>query len=176
MVKRHKLSGKDVKELAKVLNPHLAELLKSADDVEIYEVSESLTLYLLDYKPLIMKISIDINNENLEYIVPTLITLNTYPKLREYYPQVVVDDGAVPKIINGADVMRPGIKDICGDFRKNDIILVRDFRNRIISLGIAMYNRSEVESMSKGKVIKNIHYLGDKIWKLCEELIKTSKR
>ena len=68
--------------------------------------------------------------------------------------------------------MRPGIKEFYGNFKKFDIVLVKDFKNRIIAIGLALNDKEVVEKWEKGKVLKNIHYIGDKIWKICEELVK----
>ncbi|WP_243679594.1 hypothetical protein [Vulcanisaeta souniana] len=33
-----------------------------------------------------------------------------------------------PHIVNGADVMRPGIKEISGNFNTGDVLLIRDLK------------------------------------------------
>ncbi|UXD21486.1 RNA-binding protein [Ignicoccus pacificus DSM 13166] len=83
-------------------------------------------------------------------------------------PGVVVDEGAVKFITNGADVMRPGIVDFKGDFKKGDIVLVYTVKLPFpIAVGEALYDLQEMSQMKRGKVIKNIHHLGDELFKLC---------
>jgi RNA-binding protein, containing PUA domain len=84
----------------------------------------------------------------------------------------VVDAGAVKPIINGADVMRPGIKELLGDFGKDDVVFVTDEKGRVIAVAVALYSRQEMEQMQKGKVLINLHHLGDKIWQTSLELVK----
>jgi len=82
-------------------------------------------------------------------------------------PSVVVDMGAVPYVCNGADVMAPGIKEMPDAFEEGAIVVVRDVTHRkALSVGKALKSSAEIEASRKGKVIRNLHYVGDKIWKL----------
>jgi len=88
-------------------------------------------------------------------------------------PAVVVDEGAVPYITKGADVMRPGIVEFIGDFEKGDVVLVRSVSLKFpIAVGVALYNKNEIEKMERGKVIKNLHHLGDDLFALCKKLAR----
>ena len=79
-------------------------------------------------------------------------------------PRVTVDMGAVKFVSNGADIMRPGIVSV-EEFSKGDHVAVVDERNGV-SLAVceALADSSEIEDMESGKVLKNIHYVGDEIW------------
>ncbi len=84
-------------------------------------------------------------------------------------PSVVVDEGAVKFIVKGADVMRPGIVAFEGDFKKGDIVLVKSTTLPFpIAVGKALYDREEMEKMERGKVVKNLHHLGDILFSLCK--------
>ena len=84
-------------------------------------------------------------------------------------PAVVVDEGAVPYVTKGADVMRPGIVEFVGDFKKDDVVLVRAVTLKFpIAVGLALYDKEEMEKMKRGKVVKNLHHLGDDLFKLCK--------
>ncbi len=168
-MKRHLLSKKDIKKLMNEVDSNIAEILRDAENVELYEIDENLTIFIIDGKPLFAKMKIKLGEENLEKYIP-LITM-FYIKNVDY-PYVKVDEGAVPRILNGADVMRPGIREIHGEFNKGDIVAVRDPKDRTIAITLALYNRKEIEQMQKGKVLKNIHYLGDKISKICSEITR----
>ena len=75
--------------------------------------------------------------------------------------------GAVKHILNGADIMAPGIVRIIGDFKKGDLVLVVDEKyGKPLAVCEALYSSEEISKMSKGKVLKNLHYVGDKVWKL----------
>lgn len=91
-------------------------------------------------------------------------TLNNH-NLREL-PFVSVDMGAIPYVCNGADVMAPGIKVVQGDFEEGELVVVRDIEyGKALAIGASLASSSEIRVMKKGKAIRNIHYVGDKIWK-----------
>jgi PUA domain protein len=74
--------------------------------------------------------------------------------------------GAVKFIINGADIMRPGIKELDQTITKDDFVAIIDINNKKpIAIGLALYSSSKIQTMTTGKVIKNIHYVGDELWK-----------
>ena len=83
-----------------------------------------------------------------------------------FLPLVVIDMPAVKFIVSGADIMRPGIKEI-GDFEKGGVICIVDENNKKpLALGITLFSSSEMKDLDKGKVITNIHYVGDEVWSL----------
>ncbi len=170
-MKRHLLSKKDIKSLMREVDQNIRKILENAESVELCEIDDKLTIYVVDGKPLFAKMKIKIDEYEVDKYIP-LVTL--FYITEESYPYVKVDDGAVPRILNGADVMRPGIKEIIGEFEKGDLVAVKDFRNRTIAVTVALYSKREIENMQKGKVLKNIHYLGDKITKICTELVRKS--
>lgn len=91
-----------------------------------------------------------------------------YPFLGGTYvdslPKVVVDMGAIRFVCNGADVMAPGITEMDG-FESGDLVVIRDVTHgKALAVGIANKSSVEIEASRKGKVIKNIHYVGDKLW------------
>lgn len=78
------------------------------------------------------------------------------------YKAVYVDKGAIPFVIKGADLMRPGIVKIDDGIEKDDIILIKDENhNKTIALGVSMYSSDEMKEQEKGKSVKIIHYAGD---------------
>jgi PUA domain protein len=71
---------------------------------------------------------------------------------------------------NGANVMRPGIKNY-SDFSKDDIIcVVEESQHKFLAVGKALVNSSEMKKMPKGEVIKNLHYISDKYWEISKIL------
>lgn len=78
---------------------------------------------------------------------------------------IAVDHGAIPFIINGADIMRPGITVIEPAIKKNEVVVVVDnIHKKPLAVGIALFSTEEIHSITKGKVVKNVHYIGDSIW------------
>jgi PUA domain protein len=82
------------------------------------------------------------------------------------FPKIVVDMGAVAHVANGAQIMRPGIREIRGDFAKGDLVLVVDERfGKAIAIGLAEMGSEMMKSVNKGRVVTNLHYVGDELWK-----------
>ena len=80
------------------------------------------------------------------------------------FPYVMVDMGAVKFMCNGANVMRPGITKF-SDFKKDDLVcVVEESQNKFLAVGKSCVDSNELETLSKGEVIKNLHYISDKYW------------
>ena len=85
------------------------------------------------------------------------------------FPMVVIDMQAVPFIAKGADLMRPGITEL-PEFQKDAIVSIVDMQHKkVIALGIALFSSEEIKALEKGKVIKVIHYVGDKLWQITKQ-------
>ena len=92
---------------------------------------------------------------------PTLI----FAQLLTVMPKLVVDMGAIPHICKGADVMAPGVREFRGDFCKGDLVVVIDEKHgKAVAVGEAMFDSEEAKKASRGMIIKNIHFVGDKAW------------
>ena len=92
-------------------------------------------------------------------------------KAVELFPSAVVDEGAIKFLLNGADVMRPGIRklDDWGDAGR--CVAVREEKKgRAIAVGWSTVSGGEAESMKKGSCLKNIHHVGDRFWELHKAL------
>jgi PUA domain protein len=81
--------------------------------------------------------------------------------------RVIVDMGAIRFVTNGADIMRPGIVDVSTTITENMFVIVGDERHgKPLAIGIALYDGGTIMAMDEGKVVKNVHYVGDPIWNL----------
>ncbi|MFW9877187.1 MAG: PUA domain-containing protein [Candidatus Thorarchaeota archaeon] len=95
------------------------------------------------------------------YIPVLTLLLNNKVDLKT----IVVDFGAVRYVANGADVMRPGITKIETSIKKGDIVKVEEeTKHRALAVGKAMFDASEMELKTSGKVVKNLHTIQDPIW------------
>lgn len=91
--------------------------------------------------------------------------------LLDKFPKATVDAGAIKFVCNGANVMRPGIKKF-SEFKKDDIIcVVEEAHNKFLAVGKALVSSEEMSSITKGEVVKNLHYVSDKYWEAAK-LIK----
>ncbi|MEM3576988.1 MAG: RNA-binding protein [Candidatus Bathyarchaeia archaeon] len=153
--RRYFLKTKEIKtlsdEVAK-LGIDLEKFLKEKAKVEVIEFNET-KVYLLNGKPLLANVS--------EKLFPTLLFMEYLEKA----PKVVVDMGAVPHVCNGADVMAPGIKQFMGDFRNGDLVLVVDEKHgKPLAVGEALLDKEVAAATRHGKIIRNVHFVGDKVW------------
>ena len=90
--------------------------------------------------------------------------------LLEKFPFVQVDMGAVKFMCKGANLMRPVIKKF-SEFSKNDIVcIVEESQNKFLAVGKSEIDSSELESMEKGEVLKNLHYVSAKAWEVSKTL------
>jgi len=127
--------------------------LRSARIFEELPVDDNL-VFFVDGKPLILRLQ--------SGLLPSL----KFEQLTSGLPKIVVDMGAVAHVANGAQIMRPGIKQLNDDFVKGDLVVIVDEKfNKAIALGLAEMDSEAMRSQTKGIVIRNLHYVGDELWK-----------
>ena len=77
---------------------------------------------------------------------------------------VTVDMGAVKFVANGADIMAPGIVEADPAVKEGDFVWIRDERNKQpLAVGRALVPGTAMVR-GKGKAVKSVHHLGDKLW------------
>jgi len=162
VMRRHRLKGRDTRlflaELRESLGLDLEEFFGTKPRIELLETRDC-EVFLSNGKAVLLRMD--------DNIVPTLLFDEYLPLL----PRVVVDMGAIPHICNGADVMAPGILRVEGEFSKDDLVLVVDERHgRPLAVGRALTDSETVKSAKHGRVVKNLHYVGDKIWKTLKKI------
>jgi PUA domain protein len=138
-----------VEQLKKI--PGLNELSHKSR-VEIQTVKDS-EVIIIDGEPVAVK--------TLGRLIPALVN----SKVLQNMPHIVVDMGAVPHVAGGADVMAPGIRKIQGKFGENDLVVVVDEKyGKFLAVGSSTLTSEALSTTRKGKVIVNLHYVGDSIW------------
>ncbi len=80
---------------------------------------------------------------------------------------VTVDMGAVKHVLNGANIFAAGIVDADVSISSGDGVYVRDEKyGKPLAVGIALMSGEEMVREKKGAAVKNIHYYGDKIYRV----------
>ena len=80
-------------------------------------------------------------------------------------PKVTVDMGAVKFVVNGADIMRPGITQIEDGIKAGSIVAIVDERHgKPLAVGVSKMSSEGLRSAVSGKVIQSKHHIGDKLW------------
>ncbi|MDA4128027.1 MAG: hypothetical protein OK422_00950 [Thaumarchaeota archaeon] len=87
------------------------------------------------------------------------------------FPSVRVDEGAIKFMLNGADVMRPGVRsyDEWGDADRT-VAVREEKKGRGIAVGKTLITSAEMALLSKGPCVRNIHHVGDRFWTLYKEV------
>ncbi len=142
------------KELKRILEDvEMFHLEFKNEKVEMVEFHDGTKIVKVEDEPILMEI-------NSRYFFTVFGALKYRPDAKN----VVVDEGAVRFIMNGADVMKPGIVRVDEDIEKEDLVIVtEEKKNTPIAIGVALVDGPEMKS-GKGKAVKNIHHVGDKIW------------
>ncbi len=153
--KRHLLRKKEQRELIETLQSELGELsLDPQEKMEAGVLDTGMRIIIMRDRVLFF--------ETDGRFFPTLhALLNSLVRL----PAVSVDMGAVKYVMNGADIMRPGITKIDDSVQKDGIVAVVDERHsKPLAVGIALFGASEMRALTKGKAIKTIHHINDDLW------------
>lgn len=160
--RRHFLRAKEARSLlseaSEKLKIDLRQIIDAELNVELVD-TDFAKILIINGKPLLAKAE--------ENIFPTLV----FHRLLALMPKVVVDMGAVPYVCNGANVMAPGILRFEGELGKDDFVSVVDEKHgKPIAVGIVVYDMSTAVKVTSGVVVKNIHFVGDKIWSFIKEV------
>jgi len=150
-MKRQKIRKKEKKVIFQKLKEETGIELKG--ELERIEINGRI-VYLLDNDPII-----------LEYDGRYYLTVYGVMKFKPAKGRVVVDEGALKFVINGADVMKPGIVEADNEIKEGDFCyVVVEKKLTPLAVGIALVSGKEMTG-GKGKAVKNIHHINDKIWK-----------
>jgi PUA domain protein len=80
-------------------------------------------------------------------------------------PSAKVDTGALKFILNGADIMRPGIRSWDDWGPVGRVVVIRDEeKSRAIAVGRTLVESKEMVVKTRGACIQNLHHVGDKFW------------
>lgn len=152
--KRHRLRKKEIKALLKELHETLT--------IEPFSINDTVDLASIQFFDIIF-----VNGEILALIYNDKVFL-TVKGLIKYHPKkkyVTVDMGAVSYVYNGADIMAPGIIDADSDITEGDLVWIQDERNKQpLAVGEALISGAEMIESQKGKAVKSLHHVGDKLW------------
>ncbi|MCS7119053.1 MAG: DUF1947 domain-containing protein [Archaeoglobaceae archaeon] len=148
-MQRRKLRKKEEKEISREVKETAGVSIEG--DMEILEFGE-VKIILVNNKAFL-----------LEFGGRHYVSVYGAIKLKPEKYEVTVDSGAADFIMNGADVMKPGIFYADPRIKKDNFVYVTVGAKKIpIAVGVALCNMEEMKG--KGKAVKNIHHVKDKIW------------
>lgn len=150
---REKEAAQILDEFIKKLRLDIPKLLDTENTgIEVADTPTA-KVFFINGKPVIASLK--------NTLIPTLL----FDKAITILPKITVNMGAVPHICNGADLMAPGIVKIEGNFNTNDYVLVVDERHqKPLAIVNALVGSQAARNLQRGKVAKNLHYVGDDLW------------
>ncbi len=156
--KRHAIKKGQLASLMEKLKLSIGDdaALYTAPMIEIAETTSKFNIYLVDKKPFLIEME--------EWAFPTLRGAILRPFTGH---RIVVDMGAVPYLINGADIMRPGIVSVTPDVKAGiPALAVDESHGKPLAVVMPLYDADGILALGKGKAAKNLHYVGDELWNL----------
>lgn len=162
-MQRHFISKKEYQKLREKLPQSIQSVIscKGLDKGGAEKVHlKKLKVYFLKGEPLLLE-------DKSGVIFPSLRFSEALIEL----PKIVIDMGAVRHVGMGADVMRPGIITVEGEFSEGELVVVVDEKGLTpIAIGRSSYSSKDIRALSFGKVVKLLHYLGDELHKLSGDI------
>lgn len=155
MKHRHAIKTKERKSFVLQIEKFFPDIKISPKSNIETAVIEGFTVFLVDGE--------------VDFILVNEIFIPTVPAILKYNPTskyVVVDEGAVRFIVNGADVMAPGVVDVDAVIKEGDPVWVKEEKHgKPLATGVALLDGNEMKNNKSGKAVKTIHYVGDRLWK-----------
>ncbi|MCD6301565.1 MAG: DUF1947 domain-containing protein [Staphylothermus sp.] len=157
---RRFLSKKEKKKLFEELKriyPNIS--FSKSDEVEVFEEKNYPEIIIINGTPTFFRYE-NLWLPHLKYLLKTGDL---------FLPKIVIDMGAAKAMLRGADLMAPGIRRVEGVFKEGEpVVCVEEKYGKPVMVGIALVESEKIVSgeIKRGKVVKNIHYVGDKIWNL----------
>ncbi|HJJ48147.1 MAG TPA: RNA-binding protein [Methanocorpusculum sp.] len=156
--KRHAIKKGQLQSLMTKLSEAIGEdaNLYKSPMIEIAETVSKFNIYIIDKKPMLI--------EKDDWAFPTLRGAIARPFSGR---RISVDMGAIPYVINGADIMRPGIVSVTDDVKANmPALVVDESHDKPLAVVIPLYDAEALRALEKGKAAKNLHYIGDELWNM----------
>lgn len=150
LLRRKVLGRKEISNLKKEANIFLVDVKTNA--VTRAEIQDGSKVFIFHGEALVA------NKKDIFF--PTLKN-----PIIEMLPSIIVDMGTIPYVCNGADIMAPGIVKVNGNFKEGEVVVIKDVKhNKSLAIGQTLFTSQEIQEKEKGKVIANLHYVGDRIW------------
>jgi len=164
---RHPVGRREVRGIVKTLSEMFGEEAASnfigrKDKVEVAKFDKMTEVIFVNDRPTLIK-----RGDMIFPLVIALYDISQREDLRKWKRRVVVDEGAVRHILNGADVMAPGVVDADEGIAEGDLVFVVDQEyGRPLAIGIALESGKKMKESNRGKVVKVIHHAKDKLWEI----------
>ncbi|VDP69310.1 unnamed protein product [Echinostoma caproni] len=99
--------------------------------------------------------------------IPSLKLLHKYPFM---LPHLQVDRGAIKHVLNGSNIMCPGLTSPGARMTQvpqgSVVAIMAEGKEHALAIGITSMSTDEILSVNKGIGVENVHYLNDGLWRL----------
>ena len=153
---RHQLRKSQSKDMIRKIGESLTDAnTKLANKKLEIAVTDDFELLLVDGEPLFFIMDGE-----------PFFTVKGALKLNPDKMVVTVDAGAIPFVVKGADVMKPGIVSADPGITEGGFVIVtEETHGKPLAIGRALVPGDQMTEGS-GKAIKTVHIVGDKLWNL----------
>lgn len=100
-------------------------------------------------------------------ILPTLKLVHMYPNIG--WTTITVDEGAIPYVLGGANIMCPGLTNPGGSMpeqleKGHAVVIMAQSKQHAIAVGVMKMSVNDIRSKNKGVAVEVNHFLGDGLY------------
>ncbi|CAH8537253.1 unnamed protein product [Dicrocoelium dendriticum] len=99
--------------------------------------------------------------------IPSLKLLHKYPFI---LPHLQVDRGAIKHVLNGSNIMCPGLTSPGARMtqvpKDSVVAITAEGKEHALAIGLTVFSTDEILQVNKGVGVENLHYLNDGLWRL----------
>lgn len=154
---KNKLSNSSIKQIKTQFPVDLSEFIAKEDTFESIKTVDKVSYVFRNGVPVFQ---MDGNR-----YMPTVKCIHLVPSM---LTKVVVDKGAIKHLINGADVMAPGLRhptSVYPPVSVGELVAIYGCdKHTALGVGEIVMDNSQVEEKKTGVAIKLLSHLGDKIY------------
>ncbi|KAF7238495.1 hypothetical protein EG68_11290, partial [Paragonimus skrjabini miyazakii] len=85
-------------------------------------------------------------------------------------PHLQVDRGAIKHVLNGSNIMCPGLTSPGARMTQapegSVVAIMAEGKEHALAIGITTLSTDDILSVNKGVGVENVHYLNDGLWRL----------
>jgi len=154
---KNKLSNSTVKKIKQQYEIDLGSVLGKEEKMESIKTTERETYILRNGTAVFL--------ESEKAYFPTVKMVHLLPDIVK---RAVVDEGAIKHLVNGADVMAPGLLHKTSEYlnvQEGDVVAVYGYEKKhALGVGVATMSSERVEEERNGVAIKMFSKLGDRAY------------
>ncbi|KAI5803356.1 PUA-like domain-containing protein [Peziza echinospora] len=147
-----------------LLEPHIEEIFPKKSDLELIKAPDRLSLYAIGHEILFFQHFDDT-------IFPHLKLVHKFP---ECFPKLQVDRGAIRFILDGAQLMCPGLTSPGARLPPAEeavpagkvVVIMAEGKENACMIGRTKLSTEDIKKINKGVGVETFHVLGDGLWGL----------